>query len=62
MLEGIRNKLMKRYVKKNELIAAMEYSLGQKKMVRFEKEEDGASHYWCIYASYGIFKVECLGK
>jgi hypothetical protein len=42
MLEGIRNKLMKRYVKKNELIAAMEYSLGQKK-----NGEVGEGRGWC---------------
>ncbi|XP_059446413.1 uncharacterized protein LOC132177958 [Corylus avellana] len=63
MLEGIRNKLMRRYVRKRELIAAMEDgSLGPKIMAKLEKEEDGASHCWCTYAGEGIFKVECEGK
>lgn len=63
MLEGIRNKLMRRYVRKRELIAAMEDgSLGPKIKAKLEKEEDGASHCWCTYAGDGIFEVECEGK
>ena len=63
MLEGIRNKLTRRYVRKRELIIAMEEeSLEPKIMDKLEKEEDGASHCWCTYAGDGIFEVECLGK
>jgi hypothetical protein len=63
MLEGIRNKLMMRYVRKMELIAAIEEeSLRPKIMEKLEKEEDGANHYWCTYSGNGIFEVECLGK
>ena len=62
MLEGIKNKLMRRYVRKMELIVAMECNFGQKIMAKLEKEEDGASHYWWTYVGDGIFEVECLGK
>ena len=63
MLEGIRNKLMRRYVRKRGLIAAMEEgSLGQKIVEKLEKEEDGASHCSCTYAGDSIFEVECSGK
>jgi hypothetical protein len=63
MLERIRNKLMKRHVRKRELITAMkEGSLGPKIVDKLEKEEDGASHCWCTYSGDGLFEVECLGK
>jgi hypothetical protein len=62
MLEGIRNKLMRRYVKKRELITAMDGNLGPKILAKLEKEEDEASHCWCTYAGEGIFEVECKGK
>jgi hypothetical protein len=63
MLEGIKNKLMKRYVRKRGLIAAMEEgSLGPKIVEKLQKEEDGASYCECTYAGDGIFEVECLGK
>ena len=62
MLEGIRNKLMMRYVRKKGAIAAMEGSLGHKIVEKLEKEEDGASYCWCTYAGEGIFEVECMGK
>jgi hypothetical protein len=40
MLEGLKNKLMRRYVRKRELIAAMdEGSLGPKILAKLEKEE-----------------------
>jgi hypothetical protein len=62
MLEGIRNKLMRRYVRKKLIAAIEEGSLGPKIMEKLEKEGDGASHCWCTYANDGIFEVECLGK
>jgi hypothetical protein len=63
MLEGIRNKLMRRYVRKRRIIAAMEEgSLGPKIVEKLEKEENGASHCRCTYAGEGIFEVECIGK
>jgi hypothetical protein len=63
MLEGIINKLIRRYVRKRELIAAMEEgSLGPKIVEKLEKENDGASYCWCTYAGEGIFEVECIGK
>ena len=56
MLKGIRNKLTRRYVRKRELITAMEEgSLGPKIMEKLEKENDGASHCWYTYASDDIF-------
>jgi hypothetical protein len=45
MLEGIKNKLVRKYVRKRELIAAMdESSLGPKILTKLEKEEDDANH------------------
>ena len=56
MLEGIKNKLMRGYVRKMGVIATMEEgSLGQKIVEKLEKEKDGASHCWCTYAGEGIF-------
>jgi hypothetical protein len=63
MLEGIGIKLMKRYVRKRELIAAMdEGSLGPKILAKLEKEEDDANLCWCTNAGDGIFEVDCIGK
>jgi hypothetical protein len=63
MLEGLRNRLMMRYVRKRELIAAMdEGSLRPKILAKLEKEEDDASHCWCTYAGAGMFEVECVGR
>ena len=45
-----------------ELIVAMEGNLGSKIMAKLEKEEYGASHYWCIYVGDDIFEVECPGR
>jgi hypothetical protein len=64
MLEGLRNKLMRRYVRKRDLIAAMdEGSLGPKIVAKLEKEEDAASHCWCTYAGAGRrFAVSVEGR
>jgi hypothetical protein len=56
MLEGIRTKLMRRYVRKRGLISTMEEgSLGPKIVEKLKKEEDGASYCECTYADDGIF-------
>ena len=44
MLEGIRCKLMRRYVRKRELISSMEEALGSKIRKKLEKEEDETSN------------------
>ncbi|XP_059432949.1 uncharacterized protein LOC132166186 [Corylus avellana] len=62
MLEAIRYKLMRRYVRKKELISSMEEALGPKIIKKLEKEEDEASNCWCTYAGQGMFEVECMGK
>jgi hypothetical protein len=62
MLEGIRCKLMMRYVRKSEMIISMEEALGPKIRKKLEKEEDEASNCSCTYAGNGMFEVECLGK
>jgi hypothetical protein len=62
MLEGIRCKLMRRYVRKREKIISMEEALGPKIRKKLEKEEDEASNCWCTYAGNGMFEVECIGK
>ncbi|XP_059431509.1 uncharacterized protein LOC132165014 [Corylus avellana] len=59
MLEWIRCKLMRRYVRK-ELMNSMEEALGPKIRMKLEKEDDEASHCWCTYDGDGMFKVECL--
>ena len=59
MLEGIRCKLMRRYVRKNELTSSMEEALGPMIRKKLEKEEDEANNYWCTYARHGMFKAEC---
>lgn len=48
---------MRMYVRKNELIIAMESNLGPKIRDKLEKEEDDASHYWCTYAGEGILRL-----
>jgi hypothetical protein len=62
MLEGIRCKLMRRYVRKRELIISMEEAFGPKIRKKLKKEEKETSNCWCTYAGNGMFEVECLGK
>jgi hypothetical protein len=61
MLEGIRNKLMRRYVRKRELIRAMDGNIGPKIQAKLEFEEDESSHCSCTYAGSGLFEVESRG-
>jgi hypothetical protein len=62
MLEGIRCKLMRRYMRKKDLISSMEEALGPKIRKKLEKEEDEANNCWCTYARHGMFEVKCLGR
>ncbi|XP_059463443.1 uncharacterized protein LOC132192169 [Corylus avellana] len=62
MLEGIRYKLMRTYVRKKEMINSMEEAIGPKIRKKLEKEEDEASSCCCTYAGQGMFEVECLGR
>ena len=62
MLEEIRCKLMRRYVRKKEMINSMEEALGPKIRKKLEKEEEEASKCFCTYARNHMFEVECLGR
>lgn len=53
---------MRMYVRKNELIIAMESNLGQQIVAKLEKTEDNASYYCCTYAGEDIFEVGGQGK
>jgi hypothetical protein len=62
MLEEIRCKLMKRYVKKKEMINSMEEALGPKIRKKLAKEEEEANNCFCTYVGNHMFEVECEGR
>jgi hypothetical protein len=62
MLEDIRCKLMRRYVRKKEMISGMEEALGPKIRKKLAKEEDESSDCFCTYDGNNMFEVECRGK
>jgi hypothetical protein len=61
MLEKIRCKLMRRYVRK-EMINSMEDALGPKTRKKLAKEKDETVNCCCTYAENHMFEVECLGR
>jgi hypothetical protein len=59
-LEGIRGSFMKMYQKKRDVINAMKGNV-ELKIRKLEIEEDEASHCVTLYASDGLFEVDCNG-
>jgi hypothetical protein len=62
MLEEIRCKLMRRYVRKKKMINSIEEALGPKIRKKLAKEEDEASNCFCTYAGNNMFEVECARR
>jgi hypothetical protein len=56
MLEEIRCKLMRRYMRKKEMINSMEEALGPKIRKKLAKEKDEASNCFSTYTGNRMFE------